>query len=247
MCDSHLGLEYEKYSDLAKEVTLVLHNAWKMDFNTPVHEFDQDCLQSAMHLMRFANTGSSKTFAFSSSVATHLGPAAAKTEVAEAEMANDPNLALDTGYAQSKFIVEILAQSFARHTGLPVTVLRIGQLCGHSKLAAWNETEMFPIMINSGLNHLEAMPVLEGQMVDWLPVDICAASIDSLLTAAAQPKPLDSADVADTSVRSHVHNLVNPQVLPWNVFLHVLAEASGTGFDRIPMSEWVVRLQALSE
>ncbi|KAI7087078.1 male sterility protein [Hortaea werneckii] len=247
MCDSHLGLEYQRYSDLAKEVTLVLHNAWKMDFNTPVHEFDQDCLQSAMHLMRFANTGFSKTFAYSSSVATHLGPAAAKTEMAEAEMANDPNLALDTGYAQSKFIVEILAQSFARHTGLPVTVLRISQLCGHSKLAAWNETEMFPIMINSGLNHLKAMPVLEGQMVDWLPVDICAASIDSLLTAAAQPKPLDSADVADTSVRSHVHNLVNPKVLPWDVFLDVLAEASDTGFDRLPMSEWVVRLQALSE
>ncbi|KAI7481622.1 male sterility protein [Hortaea werneckii] len=247
MSDSHLGLEYQRYSNLAKEVTLVLHNAWKMDFNTPVHEFEQDCLQSAMHLMHFANTGFSKTFAFSSSVATHLGPAAAGKEVAEAEMANDPNLALDTGYAQSKFVAEILAQSFARHTGLPVAVLRIGQLCGHSKLAAWNETEMFPIMINTGLNHLKAMPTLEGQTVDWLSVDVCAASIDSLLTATPQEKPLDSADTAGTSLESHVHNLVNPKVLPWDSFLDVLVDASGMDFDRIPMSEWVVRLQALSE
>ncbi|KAI7285022.1 male sterility protein [Hortaea werneckii] len=247
MSDSHLGLGYQRYSNLAKEVTLVLHNAWKMDFNTPVHEFEQDCLRSAIHLMHFANTGMSKIFAFSSSVATHLGPAAAGKEVAEAEMANDPNLALDTGYAQSKFVVEILAQSFARHTGLPVAVLRIGQLCGHSKLAAWNETEMFPIMINTGLNHLKAMPRLEGQMVDWLPVDICAASIDSLLTAAPQPKPLDSADTAGNSLRSRVHNLVNPKALPWDSFLDVLLDASGMDFDRIPMSEWVVRLQALSE
>ncbi|KAI6854245.1 male sterility protein [Hortaea werneckii] len=247
MSDSHLGLEYQKYSKLAKEVTLVLHNAWKMDFNTPVHEFEQDCLQSAMHLMRFANTGLSKTFAFSSSVATHLGPASAGKEVAEAEMANNPNLALDTGYAQSKFVVGILAQSFARHTGLPVAVLRIGQLCGHSKLAAWNQTEMFPIMINTGLHHLRAMPRLEGQTVDWLPVDTCAASIDSLLTAASQAEPLDSADVAGTALRSRVHNLVNPKVLPWDSLLDVLKEASGVDFDRIPMSEWVVRLQALSE
>ncbi|KAI7349865.1 hypothetical protein D0862_12956 [Hortaea werneckii] len=247
MSDSHLGLEYQKYSKLAKEVTLVLHNAWKMDFNTPVHEFEQDCLQSAMHLMRFADTGLSKTFAFSSSVATHLGPAATGKEVAEAEIANDPNLALDTGYAQSKFVVEILAQSFARHTGLPVAVLRIGQLCGHSKLAAWNETEMFPIMINTGLHHLNAMPTLDGQLVDWLPVDTCAASIDSLLTAIPQPEPLDSADVAGTSLRSHLHNLVNPKVLPWDKFLDVLADASGIDFDRVPMSEWVVRLQAQGE
>ncbi|KAI7283461.1 male sterility protein [Hortaea werneckii] len=247
MSDSHLGLEHQRYSDLAKEVTLVLHNAWKMDFNTPVHEFEQDCLQSAKHLMRFANTGSSKTFAFSSSVATHLGPAAAGKEVAEAEMANNPNLALDTGYAQSKFVVEILAQYFARHTGLPVAVLRIGQLCGHSKLAAWNETEMFPIMINTGLNHLKAMPTLEGQTVDWLPVNVCAASIDCLLAAAPQAKPLDSADTAGNSFESRVHNLVNPKVLLWNSFLDVLADASGMDFDRIPMSEWVVRLQALSE
>ncbi|GAB1735663.1 hypothetical protein NU219Hw_g4232t1 [Hortaea werneckii] len=244
MSDSHLGLEHLRYSDLAKEVTLVLHNAWKMDFNTPVHEFERDCLQSALHLMRFANTGCPKRFAFSSSVATHLGPAAAGTEVAEAEMANDPNLALDTGYAQSKFVVEILAQSFARHTGLSVAVLRIGQLCAHSKLAAWNETEMFPIMINTGLHHLKAMPVLEGQMVDWLPVDTCAASIDSLLVAL---KPSAPADVPDTLSRSHVHNLVNPKVLPWDNFLNVLEKASSMHFDRIPMSEWVVRLQALSE
>ncbi|KAI7554322.1 male sterility protein [Hortaea werneckii] len=247
MSDSHLGLEHQTYSALATEVTLVLHNAWKMDFNTPVHEFEQDCLQSAMHLMRFANTGCSKRFAFSSSVATHLGPAAAGTEVAEVEMANDPNLASDTGYAQSKFVVEILAQSFARHTGLSVAVLRIGQLCGHSKLAAWNETEMFPIMINTGLTNLKAMPILEGQMVDWLPVDTCAATIDSLLIAGLSPKPSGPADVADTLSRSHVHNLVNPRALPWENFLNVLKEASGIEFDRVPMSEWVIRLQALSE
>ncbi|KAI7548387.1 male sterility protein [Hortaea werneckii] len=247
MSDSHLGLEHQTYSALAKEVTLVLHNAWKMDFNTPVYEFERDCLQSTRHLMRFANTGCSKKFAFSSSVATHLGPAAAGIEVAEAEMPNDPNLALDTGYAQSKFVVEILAQSFARRTGLSVAVLRIGQLCGHSKLAAWNETEMFPIMIKTGLSHLKAMPILEGQMVDWLPVDTCAASIDSLLIAGPSPKPSCPADVADTLSRSHVHNLVNPRVLPWDSLLDVLEEASSMGFDRIPMSEWVVRLQALSE
>ncbi|KAI7223857.1 male sterility protein [Hortaea werneckii] len=186
MSDPHLGLKYQTYSALATDVTLVLHNAWKMDFNTPVHEFERDCLRSTMHLMRFANTGCPKRFAFSSSVATHLRPAAAGTEVAEAEMANDPNLALDTGYAQSKFVVEILAQSFARHTGLSVAVLH-------------RDTSVRPLSIAS------------------------------------------SSRVRRQSLR------VLRAALPWDGFLNVLEEASGIEFDRLPMSEWVIRLQALSE
>lgn len=221
-------------------MTIVLHNAWKMDFNTPVNEFDHDCLQGTIHIMRFANTSKRKTFAFSSSVATHLGPAAAGKEVAEAEISNEPSLALNTGYAESKFIVEMLTQTLARHLEMSVKVFRIGQLCGNSLSGAWNKTEMFPIMIMTGLDQLNAMPVLD-QHVDWLPVDVCASSISTPLTIEASPSNV----TADR--RSNVHNLVNPAVTSWARFLDVLGEASGTSFERIPMTEWVARLQALSE
>lgn len=239
MSEPTLGLSKDDYDHLAGEVTTVLHNAWKMDFNTPVHEFDRDCLQGAIHVMRFANTYRRKTFAFSSSVATHLGSAAAGAEVAEAEMPNDPLLALDTGYAQSKFVVEMLSQTLAKHLEMSVIVLRIGQLCGHSILGAWNQTEMFPLMIRSS-ERLKALPIL-NQRVDWLPVDTCAKSISTLLTSAEH--------VADHPryTKSSVHNLVNPAVISWADFLNVLEQASGTIFERVPMAEWVGRLQRLSE
>lgn len=244
MADPQLGLDEETYGRLSSEVTVVLHNAWKMDFNTPVNEFDRDCLQGTINLMRFANTAIRKTFAFSSSVATHLGPAAAGAEVAEEELANKLSLALDTGYAQSKFIVERLGQCFARHSELPVKIFRIGQLCGHSKLAAWNETEMFPIMINTGLHHIKAMPVLQGQKVDWLPADICAASLSTILLSTRDP---DASLDTIHQQRSQVHNLVNPSVMAWTEFLDVLEQACGSPFERISMGEWVSRLQTLSE
>ncbi|KAK5113162.1 hypothetical protein LTR85_010980 [Meristemomyces frigidus] len=234
-----LGLNKKEYSELAAQVTTVLHNAWKLDFNQPVNEFDHDCLQGTIHLMRFANTGKQKRFAFSSSVATHLGSSAAGKQVAEAEIANDPSLALDTGYAQSKVVVEMLCQTLTRHLGMHVAVFRIGQLCGHSVSGAWNETEMFPLMITSGAQ-MKAMPVLD-QKVDWLPVDVCARSISLLLTSG----PAVSEHIP--GARCSVNNLVNPAVISWKEFLDVLDQASNTTFERVPMPEWVARLQSLSE
>jgi hypothetical protein len=46
MQDPLLGLDLEKYAELANSVTIVVQNAWKMDFNLGVEEFEADCLRS---------------------------------------------------------------------------------------------------------------------------------------------------------------------------------------------------------
>jgi acyl carrier protein len=46
MRDPLLGLDVETYYKLAKEVTIIVQNAWKMDFNLSVEEFEDDCLFS---------------------------------------------------------------------------------------------------------------------------------------------------------------------------------------------------------
>lgn len=46
MRDPLLGLDVETYAQLAREVTVVVANAWKMDFNLGVEEFEGDCLRS---------------------------------------------------------------------------------------------------------------------------------------------------------------------------------------------------------
>lgn len=166
MAEANLGFSDVTYQQLAREVSVVVHNAWKMDFNDPVERFEDDCLRGAMNLMRFAYTGNEKTFAFTSSVATCLGEGSRGRTVQESPIRNEPGLAMETGYAQSKFIskgfqsaslfdrpigefaddyletVEVVAQSFARETGVPVRMFRVGQLCGHSTLGSWNKDEM---------------------------------------------------------------------------------------------------------
>ncbi|KAK5740136.1 putative NRPS-like protein biosynthetic cluster [Elasticomyces elasticus] len=240
MSDPHLGLDADTYMEMAADTTIVVHGAWKLNFNMPVSEFEHDCVVGTMHLLRFATTVRQKTFSFCSSVATHLGAGAAGQMVPEDEAPDNMTLALDTGYAQSKLVTERILQAYARHTKLPVKVFRIGQLCGHTRTSAWNRTEMFPIMLVTGIRHLQAMPVLQGELVDWLPVDICAKSVVSLLTQTNE-SPLASDDA-----KSDVHNLVNPNAITWLQFLDVLEEASDVAFARVSMAEWVSKLQEAS-
>ncbi|KAK1489759.1 male sterility protein [Colletotrichum tamarilloi] len=233
MKDGKLGLDERMYQRLANEVTTVMHNAWKLDFNQPIQQFEDDCLRGTMHLMSFCLKGLKKTFNFMSSVAAAMGSPAG-TKVPELPLSPDPANTLPTGYAQSKFIIEQVTQHYASTHNVPVRILRVGQLCGHSRLGAWNHTEMWPTMMMAGLNHLDAMPGLQTN-VDWLPVDFCAEAISNAVIH----------NTAETSYA--VCNLVNPSAISWEQLLDMLEEACGRKIQRISMRKWVIRLEATAE
>lgn len=46
MQDPLLGLDIDTYYALANEATIVVQNAWKVDFNLPVEQFQDDCIRS---------------------------------------------------------------------------------------------------------------------------------------------------------------------------------------------------------
>jgi hypothetical protein len=50
MRDPLLGVDVQMYAKLAMEVTVVMQNAWKMDFNLGVQGFEDDCLRSEQSL-----------------------------------------------------------------------------------------------------------------------------------------------------------------------------------------------------
>ncbi|KAK1997908.1 male sterility protein [Colletotrichum falcatum] len=231
MKDASLGLGSQMLELLASEVTLVVHNAWKLDFNQPIQQFESDCLRGTMNLMSFCLKGAKKRFVFMSSVAAAMGSRPG-TRVPELPLGPDPGAALSTGYAQSKFVVEQVTQHYASVLKVPVHILRVGQLCGHSRLGVWNHTEMWPILMMAGLDVLSAMPVLQTE-VDWLPVDVCAETVHKAVLSS----PADESPYAVT-------NLVNPASVSWEELLSLLGEASGLEFARVGMREWVSLLEA---
>ncbi|KAF9880822.1 ochratoxin a non-ribosomal peptide synthetase [Colletotrichum karsti] len=211
MRDRMLGLDEPTYQRITDEVTVVMHNAWKLDFNQPIQQYEEDCLKGTMNLMSFCLKGPTKSFAFM-----------------------NPALALPTGYAQSKFIIEQVTQHFAASLSIPTRILRVGQLCGHSRLGTWNHTEMWPIMMMTALNLLSAMPVLQTT-VDWLPVDVCAETIKKVV--------LDS----DAQSSYTVTNLTNPSTTSWEELLDCLEKASRRNIDRVGMKDWVSRLELMAD
>ncbi|KAG4444297.1 hypothetical protein IFR05_000272 [Cadophora sp. M221] len=187
MRDSLLGLDIETYAMLAREVTIVLAGAWKMDFNLPAEEFEGDCIKNTMSLLRLCHAGRPKTFAFTSSISTCMGvvpfsPTAPSLIIPESPIGPDPSIALSTGYAQSKYIIERITQTASQQLSLPIKLLRVGQLSGHTTTGHWSTDEMWPILFATSFRpEMGALPIFtggeKGKMVDWIPVDVAAGVI----------------------------------------------------------------------
>lgn len=243
MGDPLLGLDIEVYYKLAREVTVVVQNAWKMDFNQGVEDFEADCLRNTMSLLRLCHTGYPKVFAFMSSMSTCLGPTA-PTRVPELPLGSDsfpasPSHALPTGYAQSKYIVEKVTQNASAKLGIPVRMLRVGQLCGDTNTGWWSRDEMWPIIFATSLE-MGVLPLLKGVAVNWIPINVAAESIADVLFHG-----FEEGD------RYTVHNIVNPKPITWKHLvdmLQMVVGATNIGSEKIEevvMSEWVKKLNGM--
>lgn len=298
MQDHLLGLNIETYYKLARTVTTVIQNAWKMDFNTPVEEFEGDCIRNTISLIRLAYTGCAKRMVFMSSVSACMGSGHLSPVVQEEALGEDPAVALGTGYAQSKYVVERILQSAERELGVPVVVLRVGQMCGHTGTGDWNQDEMWPIMFATAAHpHINAIPELVGNLVDWIPVDIAARAIGEILmagrtegevatTIVGEVEPVDLedqsgsgrlstnmtgpltptscslSDTTTTTTHYTVHNIVNPNPIPWSTLITYLqsslqlpttttittsSSSSSSPLPSISMRSWVSRLSSLPD
>jgi hypothetical protein len=78
--------------------------------------------------------------------------------------------------------------------------------------------------------------------VDWIPVDVAAATITDLLTSGNGERG-----------NYEVHNIVNPHPIPWSSLVDMLQESgSKWGEEKeemeiVPMKTWVQRLSALAD
>lgn len=159
--------------------------------------------------------------------------------IPESPIGRDPALALSTGYAQSKFIIERVTQTAARELGMNVKLLRVGQMCGHTRTGRWNEDEMWPIMFaTSAHERMRCVPMLEGMRVDWIPVDVSAAAISDILLAKSKAEGVYS-----------VYNVTNPRPIPWASLVEMLQYSiGGEGeLEEVTMKEWTKRLGALAD
>ncbi|KAJ7355604.1 L-aminoadipate-semialdehyde dehydrogenase [Mycena albidolilacea] len=221
-----LGLTESEYNAIRDEVTDVIHNAWPVNFVLSLQSYDEH-IGGAVNLINLclgSPYAEPAAFFFSSSISCRQG--APELTCAE-DFSPAPSTAVGTGYARSKWVVEKLCQRAAAVSGVPVGVLRIGQMVGDSVTGVWNETEAWPLMFKSA-NTFGALPTTD-EHPSWLPVDYAGKGIVEVLAS----HPTKSAIV---------YHIVNPNVsASWDDILAGLRTA-GLEFETVDRTQWVERL-----
>lgn len=219
------NLEPGLFEALSSSTTLIIHNAWSVDFNLPLSSFTKH-LEGVENLCRFsARSAHRPTVMFLSSVSAVMDLALRSGEPVPEEIFDDLAVPAAAGYAESKYLAERMLSSAAERLRIPVIVARVGQVCGATRSPGrWNPKEWVPRLISSAA-HLGAIPDSLGTYgtdtmdVDWIPVDVFADAVVEILL-----KGRAAASSHGELSRPKVYHLMNPEKTSWaNLLPAVLA------------------------
>lgn len=164
------------FLQLRSNVTHVIHNAWRVDFNLALPSFETHIAGTRRLIDFCASSAHSAKLIFVSSISAAQDWDVSRGSVPE-EPLSDPALSVSTGYGSSKFVAENVCHAFllrgclltsvlqllarAAQCGLSCTSLRVGQVCGSASTGAWGTSEWIPILVKSSIA-LGKLPELEG-------------------------------------------------------------------------------------
>ncbi|TGO13434.1 hypothetical protein BPAE_0739g00020 [Botrytis paeoniae] len=227
LSDSKLGLSEKLYSSITDSLTLLIHCAWKVNFNLRLGSFEKDCIAGARNFLLLclaARRPSPARFTFCSSVsAVASTPDGHVPEAVPASLNNAQSM----GYAQSKLVTEHIVQKAAQKTGILARTLRVGQIIGDTQNGIWNSTEAIPLMLQAGLT-IGAIPALDESIL-WLPVDKV-----SKITL----------EISMSNAPAGVMNLVAHKPIHWTRELLPKLHQAGLNFEEIGQREWISRLRS---
>ncbi|KAI9458226.1 acetyl-CoA synthetase-like protein [Boletus coccyginus] len=182
------GLASELYEEIRDSVTIVIHSAWRLDFNLSLVSFEPNikATRNLVDLALNAKHRSTLRFVFTSTIGTAQSWDRTKGAFPE-EPQLDPSAAVGTGYGESKY-------SF----GLRGTSLRIGQIAGGPN-GSWAVTDWVPIIVKSSIA-LGSLPDSLG-VVSWMRAEDVADVVLDIAFADSAPQSL---------------NILNPKRARWS-------------------------------
>ncbi|KAF2836216.1 acetyl-CoA synthetase-like protein [Patellaria atrata CBS 101060] len=233
---SDLGLNPSIIEKMRKEVSLIIHIAWPVNFNISLKSFEPHIggLNNLIHFSLSVERDGPAQLFFCSSIST-ASNTRTNAPVPESAVENFA-FASNMGYAHSKLVGEHIVRNAAR-AGAQTYVLRIGQIVGDAENGIWNDKESIPLLIRSALT-LKALPAM-SQKCSWIPVDTLATAILELSQSLTKSSTLNGVDPRRSDI---FYNLVNPKEFSWDDLLEEL-RAAGLQFETIPFTEWLQKLQ----
>ncbi|KAG1790286.1 putative aminoadipate reductase [Suillus plorans] len=229
--DDHLGLDKELYQKICTSVTVIIHSAWRLDYNLALSSFDTDVrgMRNLIDLALSSPRHPKPRFMFASSISSAQSWDKAKGPFPE-EVEYDAEVAVGLGYGESKYVAErVLVNS-----KLPASSFRMGQVSGGPPRGAWTTKGWLPIIVKSSVS-LGALPEAK-EFVSWIPPQ--AASNAFLDVAFAEEEPPIAV------------NLVHPRPTAWKTLMQPIADAlverkvTSYPLPLVPFSEWLEKLES---
>ncbi|PVH98212.1 acetyl-CoA synthetase-like protein [Periconia macrospinosa] len=247
-----LGLDEQTYSLLLSTVTLIIHNAWSVNFIMPLKSFTPQ-FNGMINLFRFMASRHEDPPKFLyissiSSVSEFLRHGSNQHTIPE-EVIRNLQAPLNIGYAKSKLVSENLCHTAAQCLHIPISFARVGQIAGRvgddQTLSVWNPVEWLPSIIITSIA-LGALPEdlgAELNKVAWMPSDMLSNALVELGTS--------NTEKMGGNTGAQVFNLVNPSTTTWQhvvpIFASSIQKHTNTQIDVVDSAKWLEKLKKVTE
>ncbi|MCJ1399949.1 hypothetical protein MMC11_003152 [Xylographa trunciseda] len=219
---SRLGLSESVYPEMSNDVDLIVHGAWKVDFNLSLNSFESSHIHGVRQLidLSFQSCKNPRIVFLSSisSVGNWPNAKSGSLAVPEAPIYN-VSVASAMGYGESKRVAECVLQIANQFSCIPDP--------------PWPSREWLPSLVKTSKNTGLIPAGLPS--IDWLAVDQLAETVVEL----------SRSDCADREAR--VNNLVNPYQAPWGSFVSSLQAYYGPQAEVTSLPEWLTAWHNLRE
>ncbi len=245
LTQERLGLSSQVFDTLLVDTTLVIHNAWPVNFNLPLPSFRPQ-LDGLIGLLKMISQSQhSPQLFFISSISSVMSYRSYSSKIPEtlitADTASGPN-----GYAESKNVAEHLVDYASQKFGFLCSIARAGQIAGAVEhTGIWSPDEWFPSLIITSA-HLSAIPDSLGSAfstIDWIPIDLLPGVLFEL--AQGQQRSVHHTGPA------RIFHPLNPEVISWEALRDTVASElhsqTGKSMEIVSLRTWISRVRTETE
>ena len=239
LAQQDLGLTAVQMSELKENVDLIIHNAWKVDFNVPLEHFEDVHIRGTRNIIDWSISSQRQpriVFISSISSTSKWGEVYGDATPVPEDLLYNYEVASNMGYGQSKNVAESILGISSQRSYVPVSILRLGQVAGStlSEDYPWPEQEWVPSLIKTSKS-LGLLP-RDLPSVDWIPINHLA---EIILEVACSDYKLEQNDSA--------YNLVNPRSTSWESLLDTIQGQLGSDVKVVPFTTWLTALEGMQD
>ncbi|KEF56727.1 uncharacterized protein A1O9_06917 [Exophiala aquamarina CBS 119918] len=234
--EERFGLGEKEYDLIRLSTTLVIHNAWKVDFKHSLESFESTHISGVRRLIDFC---------LASPLHPHLNFVSSVSTIGRWDYKNGPScpesphntidIVVPSGYGLSKYTAERIFHVSAQLCGVPSTIIRVGQIGGPTVGPGyWNKTDWIPMLIKTSQAIAAVPDTLSYMPVDFVPGDMAA----SVVVEFAQAR-----QTSQNESRCEFFHLINPTRVTWESLLPAIHRRFAAKV--VSFTEWVDKVKLI--